>query len=315
MGTLGGYQLIDANQVNLVGYRVAQTATYAHFTDLFGYRAAQNATYLLGVAGFGQNVFNGLLVGNGHYAFGAFSGGSVTGGRASGHFGYYSGNNGAQKADPIHQTTIGAYSYGTRDFETVIGSKDSSKYLWLYATDSVQTNLVRTTSYDWVLAFDSTSKNIRYRPLSTISGGGGSGVTTVGTFGAGARLPGDTAAFTDSTIYGSFYNDGEDTLVITAMRIVMQGTNDTLTINVEWNDSLNTTGTKLKTAYAAANNNYTGNSYTSFDNTKIPPGNHVWCKSPTVIPGRRPTYLSVTLIGYKNEYEKINCHSILLLPF
>jgi hypothetical protein len=151
------------------------------------------------------------------------------------------------------------------------------------------------------------TKSIRYDPSTGLltyadtTTGGGSGVTTVATFGAGARLPGDTAAFTDSTIYGSFYNDGEDTLIITAMRIVMQGTNDTLTINVEWNDSLNTTGTKLKTAYAAANNNYTGNSYTSFDNTKIPPGNHVWCKSPTVIPGRRPTYLSVTLIGYKKR--------------
>lgn len=149
------------------------------------------------------------------------------------------------------------------------------------------------------------TKAVRYNPstgdLSYADTTTGGGVTTLATFGAGARLPGDTAAFTDSTIYGSFYNDGEDTLVITAMRIVMQGTNDTLTINVEWNDSLNTTGTKLKTAYAAANNNYTGNSYTSFDNTKIPPGNHVWCKSPTVIPGRRPNYLSVTLIGYKKR--------------
>lgn len=149
------------------------------------------------------------------------------------------------------------------------------------------------------------TKTVRYNPstglLSYADTSTGGNVTTLATFGAGARLPGDTAAFTDSTIYGSFYNDGEDTLIITAMRIVMQGTNDTLTINVEWNDSLNTTGTKLKTAYAAANNNYTGNSYTSFDNTKIPPGNHVWCKSPTVIPGRRPTYLSVTLIGYKKR--------------
>lgn len=125
--------------------------------------------------------------------------------------------------------------------------------------------------------------------------------STLSTFGAGARLPGDTAAFTDSTLYGSFYNDGQDTLIITAMRIVMQGTNDTLTINVEWNDSLNVTGTKLKTAYAPANNNYTGNSYTLFDNTKIPPGNWVWCKSPYVLPGRRPNYLSVTLIGYKKR--------------
>ena len=246
-------------------------------------------------AKFGDSSYNNIGIG---YAVGS----SLTGGGNHDNTfigGFGTANNINQKVQPIHQIVIGSYAYGTRDYETVIGS-DSSKYIKFYAADSAQwVGLDRTTSYSHVLAYDSATGNTRYMPTSSI--GSGSGVTTLAAFGAGARLPGDTAAFTDSTIYGSFYNDGEDTLVITAMRIVMQGTNDTLTINVEWNDSLNTTGTKLKTAYAAANNNYTGNTYTSFDNTKIPPGNHVWCKSPTVIPGRRPTYLSVTLIGYKKR--------------
>lgn len=123
---------------------------------------------------------------------------------------------------------------------------------------------------------------------------------TLATFGAGARLPGDTAAFTDSTLYGSFF-EPNDTLVITKLIIVMQGTSDTLDIKIAFNDTINVDGTKLKNTATPCNNNYTGTVVTSFDNNKIPPGNWVWCKSPAVVPGRRPTYLSVSLIGYKSR--------------
>ena len=121
------------------------------------------------------------------------------------------------------------------------------------------------------------------------------------TFGAGAGLAGDTAAFSTTSLYGSFYNDGSDTLIITKLIAVMQGTNDTLSVRIQWNDSINVSGTKLVNTPSPINNNYTGNSVTTFDNTKIPPGNWVWCDSPTVIDGRKPKYLSVTLIGYKKR--------------
>lgn len=119
------------------------------------------------------------------------------------------------------------------------------------------------------------------------------------TFGGGGANAGDTSAFTTTTIYGSFKNDGVDTFIITKMVIVMQGTSDTLDVNVYYNDTVNVIGTKLKTTDVHCNNNYTGTSVTSFDNPKIPPGNWVWCKSPAVVDGRKPTYLSVTLIGIK----------------
>ncbi len=121
------------------------------------------------------------------------------------------------------------------------------------------------------------------------------------TFGAGAGNAGDTAAFSTSSLYGSFYVGPTDTLVVTKMVVVMQGTNDTLSVRVQWNDSLNVAGTKLVNTPSPVNNNYTGNSITTFDNYKIPPGNFVWCDSPTVVSGRKPKYLSVTLIGYKSR--------------
>lgn len=125
--------------------------------------------------------------------------------------------------------------------------------------------------------------------------------TALYTFGAGAGNAGDTAAISTTSIYGSVFLTGSDTIIVTKVCIVMQGTSDTLTLNIEWNDSLNVPGTKLTASAMPANNNFTGNTITSFSNNKIPPNNYIWCKSPAVIAGRKPTYLSVTIIGYKKK--------------
>lgn len=42
-------------------------------------------------------------------------------------------------------------------------------------------------------------------------------------FGGGGGNAGDTAVFTTSTIYGSFFNESRDTLVVTSLRVVMLG--------------------------------------------------------------------------------------------
>ena len=125
--------------------------------------------------------------------------------------------------------------------------------------------------------------------------------TALASFGAGSAAAGDTTAFSTSAIYGSFFNSGSDTLIITRMQIGLQGTSPNITLDVFWNDSLNVSAgaTKLVTAGNTATNIYTGTSVTSFDNTKIPPGNWVWVKSSTV--AVKPTYLTTTLIGYKKR--------------
>lgn len=120
-------------------------------------------------------------------------------------------------------------------------------------------------------------------------------------FGAGAGLSTDTAAFQTTSIYGSFYNDGSDTLIVTKLKIGLQGSSPSITADVFWNDSLNVSAgaTKLVTAGTAATNIYEGTTVTSFDNTKIPPGNWIWVKTSSL--STKPTYFSLSLIGYKKR--------------
>lgn len=138
-----------------------------------------------------------------------------------------------------------------------------------------------------------------------------SDTTTLFVFGAGSGgAEADTALFTTSNIYGSFYNAGSDTLIITSLRAVMiagttpSGT-DTLAIQVYWNDTINvTTGASvvvLNTSALGINSTTTGTVDASFDNSAIPPNVWVFCKSPGVVTGRKPKALYVDLIGYKRN--------------
>lgn len=135
----------------------------------------------------------------------------------------------------------------------------------------------------------------------------GSGGTTLAdtsalfVFGGGGANAGDTSSFTTSTIYGAFFNSLSDTLVLTRMQIGLQGTSPNVTVRVYWNDSLNVTAgaTALTTSGSVATNIYGGTSVTSFANNKIPPNVWVWCKTSAVT--TKPTFLSVTLIGYKKR--------------
>lgn len=129
---------------------------------------------------------------------------------------------------------------------------------------------------------------------------------SIASFGAGGGQAGDTTSFSTSTIYGSFYNDGSDTLMVTNVRAVMNGgTNDTLGYKIVYNDTLNVDGTYI--GIVPLTNTTTGENadYDLYPNAtapmKIPPGNWVWCKTPTVVAGRKPYFFSVTLLGYKKR--------------
>jgi hypothetical protein len=120
-------------------------------------------------------------------------------------------------------------------------------------------------------------------------------------FGAGSGATGDTAAFSTSAIYGAFYNDFSDTIVVTSFRIGLQGTSPSINATIYFNDSLAVTAgaTKIVNAGNTATNIYTGTSVTSLDNTKIPPGNWVWVQTGTVT--TKPTFFILTLFGYKSR--------------
>jgi hypothetical protein len=120
-------------------------------------------------------------------------------------------------------------------------------------------------------------------------------------FGAGSGASGDTLAFSTSAIYGSFYNDFSDTIVLTSFRIGLQGTSPSINATIYFNDSLAVTAgaTKIVNAGTTATNIYSGTNVTSLDNTKIPPGNWIWIQTGTVT--TKPTYFALTLFGYKSR--------------
>jgi hypothetical protein len=120
----------------------------------------------------------------------------------------------------------------------------------------------------------------------------------IATFSVGSAAAGDTAAFTTSTLAGSFYNDGTDTLFITSYRVALQGTSASVTPDVWFNDTLNVTagGVKLVNSPSAITDVNTGTSVTP-DTNKIPPGVWVFVRFDAVT--TKPTYFSLTLLGYR----------------
>jgi hypothetical protein len=120
-------------------------------------------------------------------------------------------------------------------------------------------------------------------------------------FGGGGGQAGDTAVFSTSTIYGSFYNAGSDSLKITELRVIMLGdATDTLSVDILWDVNLNDgTPTELNADPLPVNSFTTGDTDTAFGTAKIPPGVWVWCETPGVVAGRKPTYFNAQISGYK----------------
>ncbi len=152
-----------------------------------------------------------------------------------------------------------------------------------------------TTGKRWGIVVDTATNqlqrqdlNIYRRDLDT---------TPLATFTVGSAAAGDTAAFSTSTLAGSFYLSGTDTLFITSYTVALQGTSPSITPEVWFNDSLNVTagGTLLATG-SAITNTTTGTSVTATTN-KIPQGNFVFVRFSAVT--TKPTYFTLTLFGYR----------------
>lgn len=124
----------------------------------------------------------------------------------------------------------------------------------------------------------------------------------IATFGAGTGLIADTALFNNGVLIGSFYNEGSDTLVITQLMGVMKEGTGTETISVQfsWHATfLSGSATSLNAAALAITSLTTGTSDVSFANSKIPPNVFVWGILSGASKDNKPTFLSVTLSGYK----------------
>lgn len=123
-------------------------------------------------------------------------------------------------------------------------------------------------------------------------------------FGAGGANDGDTVVFTTSTIYGSFFNIGSDTLVITQLKCIMLGeAGDTLGVDINWSDTLQAVvPTELNTTphpFGYTSSGKVGSTDTSFNNTKIPPNKWIWCDTPFISAGHKPKYFNAQISGYK----------------
>jgi hypothetical protein len=122
------------------------------------------------------------------------------------------------------------------------------------------------------------------------------------TFGAGSGLIADTALMNNNVLIGCFYNDGSDTLKITKLSgILKEGTGtETISVQISWHATmLSGSATSLNAAALAITSMTTGTVDTSFANSKIPPGVFVWGILSAASANNKPTFLSITLSGYK----------------
>lgn len=216
---------------------------------------------------------------------------AITGGRA-----LASDANGVPVASSTTDTELGYVNGVTSSIQTQLNAKLSNITGLVTAGTNVTVTGAGTGPSPYVVGLSGII------PIAN----GGTGYSTYDTtalasFGGGSGAAGDTAVFSTSAIYGSFFNSGYDTLYITRIQVGLQGTSPSVAVKVWYNDSLNVEagGTALVTAGNTCTDTYTGTSITTFDNYKIPPGVWVWVKTSTVT--TKPTYFSLTLIGYKKR--------------
>lgn len=127
---------------------------------------------------------------------------------------------------------------------------------------------------------------------------------TVGifTFGGGSAIANDTLWVTTSTILGSMWHTGTDTIVITNINFICQGNTPTGVVTLFYGTTFNSGGTAVVTGGTTVTNTTTGQNITSFNNAKIPPGNYVWAKITTAGgTGVKWEYLQGTVSGTKTR--------------
>jgi len=126
-------------------------------------------------------------------------------------------------------------------------------------------------------------------------------------FGAGGGATSDSACFQTTSFYGSFFNAGSDSLIITNTRAVMvDGAGiDTCSVAIQFHTTFNSASATILNGAATATGGSTkfttGLSTAITSNNRIPPNTWVWMETPYVSVGNKPYMLSVTMSGYKKS--------------
>ena len=234
--------------------------------------------------GSGLNSLYNNTTGRVNTGSGVYSLYSNTSGEGNTGMGYAAGYNAKQKVDAKNQILIGANTYGTRDSIAVIGAS------------FMKETIVRGKLIDSTLSAGAGTKAVRWNSstgeFTYADTTAGNSVNLV--FGGGSGASADTAVFTTSAIYGSFYNES-DTLYVQSMRGVLQGSSPSVTYKVWYNTSVNNESgaTALVTSGSSLTSTTSGTNVTSFNATMIPPGVWVWVKTSDVT--TKPTYFSLTI--------------------
>lgn len=195
-------------------------------------------------------------------------------------------------------TDVSANTSARHNAVTVSGTPD---YITLSGQDIVRGQVDLTSDVTGNLSISNLNSGIG-ATSSSFWNGNGSWVEIPDTipifvFGAGVGNAGDTLAFDTDNFYGVFYNV-KDTIVVTEIRGVLQGSSPSVAVQVSWHATLGSgSATNLNTAAPTLTSTTTGDSDTSFDNNEIPPNVFIWCKTPTVT--TKPTMMILTLIGYR----------------
>ena len=246
--------------------------------------ALKNVTVSSGNVASGESALYNLTVGFGNVAGGLETLYNLTAGSYNTAIGTSSGNNAKQKVDAKNQILIGANTYGTRDSIAVIGAS------------FMKETILRGKLIDSTLSAGAGTKAVRWNSstgeFTYADTTAGNSVNLV--FGGGSGASADTAVFTTSAIYGSFYNES-DTLYVQSMRGVLQGSSPSVTYKVWYNTSVNNESgaTALVTSGSSLTSTTSGTNVTSFNATSIPPGVWVWVKTSAVT--TKPTYFSLTI--------------------
>lgn len=108
----------------------------------------------------------------------------------------------------------------------------------------------------------------------------------------------DTAYFRPTYYYPSMYVDGSDTIVVTKIIGVAQGSSPSVALKMQFDvNDHDGTPTSLNTSALTVTSTTAGNSTTTINNPKIPPGVWLWPELTAVT--TQPQYLSINVFGYR----------------
>lgn len=205
-------------------------------------------------------------------------------------------------ADSTHIGSEDAYLVLNELDEAKIGSENTEM---IFDNNNIYLNGVPTDNTEtYVLARDNATGEVSQRTVSSIAVGGDTidmrtvmmvneKIRPIFVFGS----VGSANFSTNAVYYGSWYNPGPDTFVITGTHSLMGGTTPSMTFNLETHTDFNSgSATTVWTSANSISSTTSGDIDVSPNNPYILPGKQIWAITPSV--STAPDYWALTMYGY-----------------